>query len=201
MVPCMTRSLGIILKRSNPTKPVYSILDSQDGVIVCSIAREDMCAGAYIEYTRSIRLTWMVANEVELIEFPCISQVADILLLHRALEICSLCMPTGSSTPGVFEHIRYLYDNSMMPRLRTAVIKKIFLCKLFALLGFYPHEKKFQNPFFHSLATESLDNLGAFSVSIVQEKDIEEWLQSCVAMHTCEQKFKTGSIGEWVEIL
>ena len=110
-------------------------------------------------------------------------------------------MPTGSSTPGVFEHIRCLYDDSVALQLRAGIVKKIFLCKLFALLGFYPQEKKFQNQFFHSLATESLDNLWSFSVSMVQEEDIEEWLQSCIAMHAQEQKFKTGSIGEWVEIL
>ena len=201
MVLCMTRSLGIILKRNNPTKSVYSILDSLDGVLVCSISREDICTGACIEYTICMQRTRMVAHEVELIGLPCISQVADLLLLHRALEICSHCMPIGSSTPGVFEHMQCLYDDSVFSQLRTSMVKKIFLCKLFALLGFYPQEKKFQNPFFHKLATESLDNLRAFTVSMMQEKDIEEWLQSCITMHTQEQKFKTGSIGEWVEIL
>jgi len=201
MVPCMTRSLGIILKRSNPTKPIYSILDFQEGVIVCFITREDICTGAYIEYTLCNQRTWVAANEVELIGVPCISQVADLFLLHRALEICSQCMPTGSSTPGVFEHMCCFYDDAAVRRLRIGIEKKIFLCKLFALLGFYPQEKKFQNHFFHSLTTESLDRLSSFSVSMVQESDMQEWLQSCVAMHAKEQKFKTGSIGEWVEIL
>jgi hypothetical protein len=201
MVPCMLRNLGIILKRDDPAKSVYSILDQCEGVLVCSIAREDICAGACIEYSLSRQRTRLLADEVELIEFPCIATVADLLLLHRALEICVRCMPVGSITAGVFEHVRSLYDSSMSPLLRVSLVKKIFLCKLFALLGFYPHEKKFQNQFFHNLATETLDNLRTYSVSMVQEEDIEEWLQACIAMHTQEQKFKTRFLGEWVEII
>ncbi len=201
MVFFMIRSLGIILKRNNPTKQVFSILDHLEGVMVCSIAREDIYIGASIEYTIRNQRTWLVADEVEMIGMPYVEQYTDLLLLHSVLEICSLCMPAGSLTPGVFEHVQRLYDDSVVIRLRTSVVKKIFLCKLFALLGFYPQEKKFQNKFFHSLITESLDNLWAFWVSMVQEKDIEEWLKSCIAMHTQEQKFKTMVISEWVEIL
>jgi hypothetical protein len=197
----MMRSVGIILKRINPAKPVYSILDSQDGVLLCSIVREDVCVGACIEYTLLCQRTRTAANDVELVGFPCIAQVADLLLLHRALEICTCCMPIGSSSPGVFEHIQALYDGSMAALVRSGLAKKIFLCKLFTLLGFYPQEKKFQNQFFQNLATESLDNLLPFSVSMVQEGDVEEWLRACVAMHAHEQKFKTRSLGEWVEIV
>jgi hypothetical protein len=92
-----------------------------------------------------------------------------------------------------------LYDNAMIPHFKTRLVKKIFLCKLFILLGFYPREKKFQNQFFHNLATKSLDNLPPFPVSMMQEEYIEEWLQACIAMHVHEQKFRTRSLGEWVE--
>jgi hypothetical protein len=197
----MMRSLGIILKRINMAKPVYSVLDRQEGVLACSIAREDVCVGACIEYSLCSNRTKMAADEVELVGFPCIAQVADLLLLHRTLEICSCCMPIGSSSPGVFEHIQALYDSSRAVWLRPAVVKKIFLCKLFILLGFYPQEKKFQNKFFQNLATESLDNLLPFSVSMMQEEDVEEWLRSCIAMNTQEQRFKTRALGEWVEII
>ena len=197
----MMRNVGIILKRNNPVKNQYSLLDQNEGIIICSIAREDICAGACIEYNLSKQGTRLFAEDVELIEFPCISTVADLLLLHRALEICFECMPVGSVTTGVFELIVTLYDDSMSSLLRMGLVKKIFLCKLFALLGFYPHEKKFQNQFFHSLATETLDNLKTFSLSMMQEEDIEAWLQSCMAMHMQRAKFKTRSLGKWVEML
>jgi hypothetical protein len=197
----MMRSVGIILKRINPAKPVYSILDSQEGVLICSIARENVCVGACIEYTLCNKRTKVVADEVELVGFPYITQVADLLLLHSALEICTGCMPVGSSSPGVFEHIHSLYDSSRAARFKTGLVKKVFLCKLFILLGFYPQEKKFQNHFFQKLAAESLDNLMPFSLSMMQEGEVEEWLQACIAMHAHEQKFKTRSIGEWVEIV
>lgn len=201
MVIVMMRNVGIILKRVNTVGSVYLVLDKNDTVLAFSIIREDICVGACIEYTVSQRRTKFIAEEVELIGFPCVARVADLFLLHKALEVCSCCMPVASSTSGVFEHVCALYDNSLEQLLRTALVKKIFLCKLFALLGFYPHEKKFQNQFFHKLATETLDNLYPFSVSMVQEDDIEDWLRACIAMHAQEQKFKTGSIGEWVERL
>lgn len=195
------RGMGIILKRMNRARPIYSMLDGQDGVFICSIAREDVCVGACVEYSLYNKRTKIVAEEVDMVGFPCIAQVADLLLLHSALEICTCCMPIGSSSPGVFEHMYTLYDVSRAVLYKQAVAKKIFLCKLFVLLGFYPHGKKFQNQFFQSLATESLDNLLPFSVSMMHEEDVEEWLQACIATHVQEQKFKTRSLGDWVEII
>jgi len=197
----MVRHTGIILKRTNPTKFLYSVLYKTEGVIFCSIARQGVCPGAYIEYTLQHKATWLVAENVELIAFPSVNTHADLLLLHRALEICLVCMPVGSFTPGIFEYISMLYTRPAMACLERSLVKKIFLCKLLALLGFCPHEKKFQNPFFHSLITQSLDNIVSFPVSMVQEKDIEEWLQSCIAVHIQEQKLKMRSIGDWVEIV
>lgn len=197
----MVRHTGIILKRTNPTKSLYSVLDKTEGVIFCSIVRQGICPGACIEYTLQQKAIWLVADNVELVAFPLVNNTADLLLLHRALEICLVCMPIGSFTPGIFEYISILYDTPSMACLESSLVKKIFLCKLLALLGFYPHEKKFQNPFFHSLIAQSLDNIISFPVSMVQEKDVEEWLQSCIAVHIQEQKLKMRSIGEWVEIV
>jgi hypothetical protein len=197
----MVRHTGIILKRTNPTKSLYSVLDKADGVIFCSIARQGICPGAYIEYTLQQKATWTIADNVELVSFPVVNNTEDLLLLHRVLEICIVCMPIGCFTPGIFEYISALYDTSSIVYMEKRLVKNIFLCKLLALLGFYPHEKKFQNPFFHSLINQSLDKLVSFSVSMVQEKDIEEWLQSCIAVHIQEQKLKMKSIGEWMEIV
>jgi hypothetical protein len=190
----MTMALhtGIILKRINLSQSLYLILDKSDGVIVCSIIRQGMFPGAWIEYTLRQKSSFLMADNAELVASPIINNTDDLALLHRVLEIFLICMPPGSFTPGIFECVLTLYDRSCTNFMQTSLVKKIFLCKLLTLLGFYPREKKFQNQFFSNLIYQSLDNLVSIPISIVQERDIEEWLRSCITVHMQEHRLKCG---------
>jgi hypothetical protein len=193
----MVTRRGIVLKHINPTKQVCLILDSQCGVQAYVLPREGICMGAYIEYTIREQRIWTVADDIELIALPYVKDISDLLLFHRVFDICSTCMPIGSSSPGVFEHICTLYHDRL---LDTTLLKKIFLCRLLTLLGFYPHEKKFQSKFFLGLISQSFETGKYLNTATVQENDVEEWLLSCLALHMHDQRLKTLHIGEWMEI-
>lgn len=195
----VTRNCGIVLQHIKSTQTLYSILDHAQGVLTAHIKREDICIGACIKYNLVQNRTWIILEDVELIALPIVRGVNDLVLVHCALEICSYCMPVGSINPGVYELLGYLYEEQFINKLQPALLKKVFLCKLLIVLGLYPHEKKFQNSFFHQLATESIDNLGHRSVSMVNEQDVGDWLRACIAVHAQDKKLKTVHITDWLE--
>lgn len=196
----MTKHCGIILAHIKSTANLYSILDYSKGVLVGTIKREHLCVGSCIEYTLSADRMWVVLEDVELIALPAVTHVGDLLLFHCVMEICYHCMPVGSFNPGVYELIVCLYDRQIMDKFKTALLKKVFLCKLFIILGLYPHEKKFHNSFFHQLASESIDKFCCRSVSMVNEQDVGNWLKACIGAYAQDKRLKTVRITDWLEI-
>lgn len=196
----MTKNCGIILAHIKSTHSLYSILDYTLGVFTGSIKREGLSVGACIEYNICPSRTWTVLEDVNLLALPAIKEVHELLLFHCVIEICSHCMPAGSVSTDVFKLILCLYDQQFMNQVQTALLKKVFLCKLFVILGLYPHEKKFHNSFFHQLATESLDKLCCRPVSMVNERDIGDWLKACIATYAHDKKLNTIRMTDWLEI-
>lgn len=194
------RNCGIVLAPLKSTQTLYVVLDSVHGVLTGIIKRNDLFVGACIEYTLSSSRIWMILDDVEIIALPAVKDIKDLLLFHRVMEICYHCMPCGSVNPGVYEFLLHLYNEKFMNQLQPALLKKVFLCKLFIILGLYPHEKKFHNSFFHHLASESIDNLWCRSVSMVSEQDVGNWLRACIAVHAQDKRLKAVHITDWLEI-
>lgn len=196
----VTRNCGIVLAHIKSAQTLYSILAYTQGVQIGTIKRENLCVGVCIEYSLCQSRTGMVLEDVDIIAMPAITEVNDLLLFHCVMEICYHCMPVGSVNHGVYEYLLCFYDHQLMKQLRSPLLKKLFLCKLFTTLGLYPHEKKFHNSFFLQLASESIDNLWCRSVSMIKEQEIGDWLRACIAIHAHDKRLKTVRISDWLEI-
>lgn len=187
-------SRGIILKKNSPSLSHY-LLDAHHGTLLSIIAREDICTGACIEYTLQHKGSHNKVTNVELIAMPYTQTITDLIFFHSALEICQKCMPVSSISPGVFEHLLYFYHDCTAQSLNTAFLKKLFLCKLLILLGFYPHEVKFRNNFFYKLATRPFEYCLSNLALEHTQHELDTWLHSCLALAINTHELKTESIG------
>lgn len=186
-------SRGIVLRKNNPYSTYY-LLDEHNGILLSTIAREGICTGACIHYTIQQKLNWNTATGVELIAMPCTQTLNDLMFFHNALEICHACMPVSSISPGVFEHISYFYDEMAFNTISTDFLKKLFLCKLLILLGFYPHDTKFNNKFFYKLAIRPFDYCITALPTEADQPDLDDWLASCLAIAINNRELNTGHI-------
>jgi hypothetical protein len=187
----MEMSRAIIIKNEYPQKGVLTLLDQSMGVIACRSDRYNIARGTLIEYKHSCHGIWNKAREIEMIALPCCKTVSDLLFVHRALEICAQFILEGSVSDEVFDLMCYLYNLNSFSSLQTSLLKKIFLCKMFIVIGVWPVGERFQKPLFYRLATESIDNLLAQPIQLRCELDLDGWLRACVASHPHANDFKT----------
>lgn len=192
---------GIILSYTTSSSKQAKILDESGTILSGHITRIDLCLGACVEYRIKKKSSWTLFEEIDIIAWPTVLTVDDLLVLHQSLEICLYCMPQGSLTEGVFEHIFYLYEGHIEKFNNSAFFKKIFLCKLFLLLGLYPEDKRFHSHLFEQLVTKSFDKLWCQTAIITDEKEIDTWLAMCIALHVPALRLKAMQLDKLIGVL
>lgn len=150
-----------------------------------------LAVGSLIEYCCVERGVGYNAQSINVHALPCCKLLPDLLFFHRVLEICVQFIPEGVEARDLFGLLLALYDQKRFAALQDNLFKKIFLCKIFIVLGVWPAGEKYQSAFFHHIAAESIDNLLGISVELKNEYALNDWLQMCVAMHPRAQDFKT----------
>lgn len=192
----MKTSRAIILKNEYPRKTRLMLLDQSDGVICVSTNRFDLAIGTLIEYKQTCSDIWYKATEIEMVALPACKTFVDLLFVHRALEICLQCMPSGSASDDLFFVMCYLYNKNVFSLVQSSLLKKLFLCKIFIVLGIWPAGEQFQKPLFYRLAMESIDKLLEQPIQLKSELDLDRWLRACVASHPRAGDFKTWHFGQ-----
>lgn len=187
----MKRSIGIIVHLQDIPCAKTLLLDQRQGMIACRLAREHISLGSCIEYSIEQKRTVLVIHDIDIIAMPSISHSFDVLFVHQVLDICASCIPIRSHTAGIFEHVLYLYEQQSTMIDNINLFKKIFLCKLLALLGLFPEGGSHSHAFFHGLITMPLDKLYTVTKLPKKEQDIEQWLHSCIATHGGQKRLKT----------
>lgn len=114
---------------------------------------------------------------------------SDILFLHHVLELGDLFLQTNNNAAAVFELFMFLYQEHDVA-FESAFLKKIFLCRFFALVGIYPEEEQYDESFFNLI-------LGPINTMLDIQRDqyflnqLIVWLQGCVATHPHAYRLKT----------
>ena len=184
----MEKNIGIVLKNYYPQKQKLVVLDKKEGKIQCVPNRIDIPNGAILAYTKVKKHIHLI-NNIEILDVPFDIAGADINFLHAVLEICYYFIPSECPNHGIFELLLYLY--SFPNKIKYIIDKKLFLFKLFISLGIYPEGKKFQTPYLHNLASESIDIIVGKDLHLDIEKDIDECLLACIEIHPMFRYFKT----------
>lgn len=176
----MKRHIGIVLKKYHPKKRVAVILDNDLGNIKCVPGYQEPVLGSLISYFITKQKPFCFIKNIEILHIPFKTAVDDILFLHHVLELCHEFIPPLCPSIEVFELIKYLYFFPNM--IKYSIDKKIFLLKLFSLLGLYPEGLQFQTAYFHMLATKSIDTIISEHLHLKSEIEIDNWLHQCIEM-------------------
>jgi len=185
------KNTGIILKQYHPQNRKICVLDKQLGKITCIPNKKRVATGALISYFITRNKAPFFIDSIEILAIPFDTAINDILFLHHILELCDYFIPLQSPSKEVFILINYLY---FFPnKIKSILEKKFFLFKLFIFLGVYPAGTEFQNPYFHSLASQSIDTIISNNLHSEIEKDLDRWLHACIDIHPDINKLKTVS--------
>jgi len=185
----MKRNIGIILKKYQPQKQVISILDKSLGKIRCTPGNQNVVLGSLASYFISSNRSFYFIQNIEILHIPFKIAIDDILFLHHVLELCYQFIPPQCPSGEIFDLIKYLFFFPNM--IKYDIDKKLFLFKLFTLLGLYPEELQFQTPYFHDLATKSIDTIIAQHLHLKSEIEIDNWLRCCIKIQPQLGSLKT----------
>ena len=180
---------GIILKRYNVHGTKLGLLDSTLGRIDGITPQTTFPTGSIVRYdVMKNNNCYLLINAA--IEYVPINQARyDILFLHHVMEICFYFIPHNSCVRGVYELLDAMYQ---MPwHADCHDFKKIFLFKLFDLLGLLPeisYESYAQLNFMRSMDIEHAIN---HELDAEKKEMLDVWLRRCIAQHHRIQYFNT----------
>ncbi|MCA9770621.1 hypothetical protein KC460_04595 [Candidatus Dependentiae bacterium] len=180
---------GIVLRRYTPRKSKIIVLDRELGKIESIPHVDILCHGAVIEYFPKKMCLLYKLESFQLIVAPLHFARDHIQFLHHVLELTYYFVPLDSRVPEIFDLLLFLYR--MKNSSCTATFQKLFVCKFFALLGFFPENKKMRQSYFHQLVGISIDTLVQLSINLEVEYALQQWIYSCVAQHPRARFFKT----------
>ncbi len=165
------------------------MLDGVLGKIELVPHRQGLTPGMLISYHARVHNNIYFAHTIDIIDVPIALVQNDILFFHHVLELCDYFVPLHSCVQGVFDLLLVLYvaDNLVS----CTISKKIFLIKIFMLLGMHPEEDRFQTPYFCRLPAESIDTITQQTIESKCEKELDEWLLNCVSSHLHSKELKT----------
>ena len=185
----MQKSIGIVLYNFYPEKNRIILLDREKGKISCIMQGKNICLGSVISYVCEKRQRGTFLCDVEVIEVPCELAQQDILFLHHTLEICFYFIPFDGGKSQVFDLILFLYAHISVASERAR--KKLFLCKLFTMLGICPEYKTAEKIYFYLAELSSVDMITHEAIDLKNERTLERWLLQSLLEHPRMQKFKT----------
>lgn len=192
----MEKSSGIVLRVPSGNYYQYVVMDKKVGKIMVTASRYILQRGSLIQYIARRERAYWIFDSVDVLHVPYEIAKNDILFLHHLLELCYYCLPVGSCAREVAEIFDMLYIH-VMPLSR--VFKKIIIFKLLLQLGMYPDEVTLKTYRFHAFATESIDTIEQAILHLDIEKDLDQWLYSCVASHPHAKYFKTLSLYQRID--
>lgn len=180
---------GIILKRYFPYKQKIVLLDDKLGKITAVPPSDEISLATLMQYELRSQGTMPFMYHVELIAWPLDGLEHDILFVHHVLEMCYYFIPVSSASEEIFDLLLLLYTRNTC--IRHRLFKKIFLFKLFVLLGIYPEKGVSMDALIHQLLVQPLEITMQSDATYELEQRLTRWLRECVIMHPCIEYFKT----------
>ena len=180
---------GIIIRCALPTKRKTLLLSREVGLHeLCIIKNTVFMQGSLIAYTMREQRGTPLLSHAELLAVPERWVGDDILFLHQVLELVMFFVPASSNPQGLFGHMMLLFKElSINP---TEWYKKIFLCRMFSLLGVYPDNAEEYDKLTLSLLSGPLEHMMQAHQRLEQHT-LNAWVQGCVNSHPRRHEFKT----------
>lgn len=176
---------AIVLRSWLPEKQRIMIFDEQLGRFTALIrsGKEQprvLQGGMILYHTRHWR-GLSILQAMELIAVPVPLWSADIQFIHMILELLECFVAEHDPLPELFRLCTILYTPIPIAEDQLATFKRLFLCKLFSVLGVYPSERVYEyahdvrrlisEPLVALIDTSGYSNLG---------DEARTWLLGCI---------------------
>ena len=185
----MTKQHAIVLYALKSHDQRVVLLDAHHGKVSCFIHNKELPFGAHIEYQLVQKRKYYTAVSINVIRMPFVIAQEDISFLHHVLELCYHFIPEGTCASDVFALVSFIYSSG--ERLKCSLSKKLYLSKLFILLGMYPEEPNMQSHHWQLLLTQPIEVILVQLADEAIECELNIWLRSCVQVHPLAHTFKT----------
>lgn len=196
-----TQHQAIVVRSFLPNRHKVSLFDASAGRIeatVCSRSAARMqgacMQGALITYERQVWRDTTILQEVALQKLPQAWVCEDLLFLHHILEMIHYFSPEQSHARSVFDFLSFLYEEKPDPAQDLVLVKRLFVAKLFALLGVYPEgvERTRLRSLFYMLACGEKEQIQQMSDEQLHVA-LRTWIWGCIQTHPQAEKFMTLS--------
>jgi hypothetical protein len=188
----MEKNKAIVLKSFLPYKQKLCVLDRELGKIMVVPMRQNMSYASLIFYhirEQGNQNSIFFIHDIEVIDMPLLMAQNEILFIHHVLELCYFFMPLNSPAPCIFDLMQSFYTSEKL--MQSSILKKVFLFQFFMNIGLFPEDRRFDHPYFHYLATASIDIIDEHIIHLVIEQALDDWLMRCIKMHPSISNFKT----------
>lgn len=181
---------GIVLRRCAGSSNRCWVFDREDGKVCCTVKGTMPIVGSHIQFYVSKSGEWGAAiYAVTVLDIPFSLAHYNIHLLHHVLELCFYFLSTNNPSTQTFDIVLLLYGlHAVAP---DAVWMKIFLFKLLISFGSYSSHTPLSMAVFYRLSIESIDSIMNSPLHLEVERNIDDWLCSCVGAHPYFGDFKT----------
>jgi len=187
----MTRSIGILVRITKDQQPTYIIVDEEYGKFSAIAVRSDISRGSLLSYSVTQQRNKTCIHGIDVLDLPTINNEYDLIFFHQVLELVYYFLPLGKQASDIFCLLLYLYAS--FEQLHSDGLKKLFLSKLFAHLGFYPEGQEVNFSFFSMIRMESIEVVISRKVDLSLERKLDRWLDYCISLHPCTKYFKAIS--------
>ncbi|MFC1845675.1 hypothetical protein ACFLX2_00950 [Candidatus Dependentiae bacterium] len=185
----MKKHVGIVLRKYSNRDDRFSVLDRSEGKIICMSYEVNLMQGSLISYFISRAGFFCTITGVQTLAAPFAVARQDLLFLHHVLELCYYFLPAHDVAEKTFDLLTLLY--TPIDSLKKVLQKKFFLFKLLVSFGAYTQMAPLSIDSFNRLSSESIDSLSNSLLHLEIERNMDEWLCSCVGAHPCFGNFKT----------
>lgn len=179
---------GLVLKNYYPNKNQIVILSDQGQ---CFLARaafaikiETLRPGYWLTYNLLAQKPGLKITKVQIISTPDCLDYQGLQFLHQVLELCHLTIPVGQVTSEAVNLLRFLNQNN--PNIWSATQKRLFICCLLAVVGFYPDSLKKDYLLLHKigkLSTVSWFDFINFELDTQTDVFLVKWITNFVSSH------------------
>lgn len=197
-----TQHQAVVLRSFLPLRQKVSLFDAHLGRMEVSVGcggsatqvSSALMQGALITYERHIWRGRTMIQGLSLQKVPQPWVCQDLLFLHHVLEMIHYFSPEHSHAKRLFEFLSFLYEEQPDPEQDALLVKRLFVAKLFALLGIYPEgvERSPLRSLFYMLAVGDADQAHQLTDEQLHEK-LETWIWGCIETHPQIDQFMTLS--------
>lgn len=172
---------AIVIRNYLPEKNRLILFDREKGLCEVIVpSRGKYTHGALLEFTvKEFRTKYMLA-ESSVIALPAQWVLEDLVFFHAILELVLYFIPLDSNPTGVFAHLELLRKD--IPMQNIVLYKKLFICRLFSLLGICPDDADSFDEKFLYLISAPIDIMLSVQ-EFLTKYPLDVWMRKCVMSH------------------